>query len=152
MTWYCIGIICPFVLVLSIKWQKTNPLRHIKVVTLEERICSGVCSPPGQAFSHSLQLAELCAAGENTSFGILEIPIASAVVFLELSCQTLSPGHRAKQVNSACVQVVRRPFVGYSLHDTLMPLKCIASTQLVIASYPEWSGVEWSGVEWSGVE
>ena len=46
-------------------------------------------------------------------------------------------GHRAKQVNSACTQfVLRGPIVGIYSHDTLMPLKCIASTQLAIASNP----------------
>ena len=65
--WFCTGIICPIVLILPIEWQKTNPLWRVKVVTLEERISSGVCSPPGHAFSHSVKLAELCAAGESPS-------------------------------------------------------------------------------------
>ena len=67
LTWFCIGIICPFVLILPIEWKNTNPLWHVKVVILEERISSGVWSPPGHAFSHSVKLAELCAAGESQS-------------------------------------------------------------------------------------
>ena len=44
---------------------------------------------------------------------------------------------KATQPTSSLSQfVLRGPVVGYHLHDTLMPLKCIASTQLVIASDP----------------
>ena len=43
---------------------------------------------------------------------------------------------KATQPTSSLSQfVLRGPVVGYHLHDTLMPLKCIASTQLVNASY-----------------
>ena len=66
----CKGVICPLVLMFSITWQPTNPLWHIKIVALEKRIKSGICSSPSPAFSNSLKLTELRAASEGTSCNI----------------------------------------------------------------------------------
>ena len=59
-----------------------------KVVTLEERINSGISPPPGHAFSHSVKLAELCAAGESPSGNVqvgnlpTEWPLARISVYM----------------------------------------------------------------------
>ena len=61
LTWSCMGIICSFVLILPIEWKNANPRWLVKVVTLEERIGSGVCAPPGHAFSLCTSRGAVCA-------------------------------------------------------------------------------------------
>ena len=70
-------------------------------------------------------------------FGILEIPIASAVVFPKLPhhAKPWAPGHCVQQstqpTSSLFHSDLRGPAVGHRLHDALMPFKCIAMTWLV---------------------
>ena len=64
------GVICPFILIFSFAWQPTNPLWHIKIVTLEKSICPGICPSPSPAFSNSLKKTEPRAASESTSCNI----------------------------------------------------------------------------------
>ena len=63
--------------------------------------------------------------------------IASAVVFLELPHHAkFEPQIIERSKSTRILFVLVGLLVGHHLHDTLMPLNCIASTQLVIASNP----------------